>query len=218
MTGGAGVDNFTGTGGNDNITGAAGADVLVGGSGVDNITGGEGADRLTGGIGADTIVLTETTAAVDQVAFVVGAGTTIAQYSAANGSDTVTGFSTTNDIVVFGQTLVAIGGAGGIVYETGALNNAIDATTSVYEIAGALAASGAAGVVAALGTAATNDGIDAGDAMVFISYVTGNIMEVYYFVDASGADVAATELTLVGTFSGITADSFAAANIAAAFV
>jgi hypothetical protein len=219
FTGNVGVDNMNNAGFTGVVVadGKAGNDILVGGSGADALTGGEGADRVTGGIANDAIVLTETVAAIDQVQFVNGAGTSIAQYAAANGSDTVTGFATANDIVVFAQTLLAIDNTATIAFQTGATNTAIANGTTVYEIAGSIGVAGAAGLVANLGTAATIAGIDAGDALVFIQYTAGNNMEVYYFVDASGADVAAAELTLVGTFSGITADAFAAANIAQAF-
>ena len=219
FTGGIGNDTFTGTGfaGILALTGGAGNDVLVGGSNVDTIIAGEGADRVTGGAGNDAISLTETVAAIDQVAFLDGGAVTIADYATANGSDTVTGFNTANDIVVFQQAVNSINGTQTIAFQAGATNTAIAVGTTVYEIAGSLGASGAAGLVANLGTAATNADLDLGDALVFIQYTAGNNMEVYYFVDADGANVTAAELTLVGTFSGITADAFAAGNIAAAF-
>jgi hypothetical protein len=67
IIGGDGIDVLTGNAGNDTIQGDAGGDTIVGGDGADNLTGGEGGDAITGGNGVDTIVLTETTAAVDTV-------------------------------------------------------------------------------------------------------------------------------------------------------
>ena len=90
-TAGTGVFTFTGGGAADTITGGIAADVFVGGSGRDSITGGLAADYIDGGTGRDTIILTETSAAADEVELSLGATT----------YDLITGFSagggTTND-------------------------------------------------------------------------------------------------------------------------
>ncbi|SMP82755.1 Hemolysin-type calcium-binding repeat-containing protein [Desulfonatronum zhilinae] len=210
-------DGSAETNGNFSITGGAGADTITGGAKDDVIITGEGTSRVTGRAGNDTINLTETVSAIDQVQFISGGATTIAAYAAANGSDLILGFNTANDRVVFAQALLAIDATATIAYQAGATDTAINAGTTVYEIAGTIGTAGAAGLVANLGTAATNADIDAGDALVFIQYTAGNNMEMYYFVDADGANVDEGELHLIATFSGIAPDSFAAANIGAAF-
>lgn len=65
-----------------NLKGGNKADVLNGSGSSDIITGNDGADDITGGLGADTIILTETTAAVDEV--IIDGGITV---------DTVVGFT-----------------------------------------------------------------------------------------------------------------------------
>lgn len=86
ITSGSGADTLYGGGGADTIDGGAGADSLVGGTGADSITGGTGADTIDGGAGNDTIVLTEDTAAVDEV--------TIGWSESGAYIDTIVGFTT----------------------------------------------------------------------------------------------------------------------------
>jgi len=86
ITGTASTDSINGGAGADTIDGGAGVDTILGGTGADSITGGAGADIITGGAGNDTIVLTEDTAAVDDV---------VIDYSELGANvDTVTGFTT----------------------------------------------------------------------------------------------------------------------------
>jgi hypothetical protein len=66
-----------------NVKGGNKADVLNGSGSSDIITGNDGADDINGGLGADTIILTETTAASDEV--IIDGGIT---------ADTVVGFTT----------------------------------------------------------------------------------------------------------------------------
>ena len=66
-----------------NVKGGNKADVLNGSGSSDIITGNDGADDINGGLGADTIILTETTAATDEV--IIDGGIT---------ADTVVGFTT----------------------------------------------------------------------------------------------------------------------------
>lgn len=84
---GKGNDQVTGGSGADTINGGEGNDVLNGGGGNDTITGGEGTDTINGGAGKDTIILTETTAATDNV-IVASGESTVAAY------DSITGFAT----------------------------------------------------------------------------------------------------------------------------
>jgi len=69
ITGGGSNDTITGGFLADTITGGSGNDSIVGGGGNDSLTGGEGVDSITGGAGQDTIVLTETTSAIDTYYF-----------------------------------------------------------------------------------------------------------------------------------------------------
>jgi Ca2+-binding RTX toxin-like protein len=125
ITGTAAVDTLVGGAGADTIDGGAGADVITGGNGVDTITGGEGADDITGGAGADVINLTETTAAVDDVA--VGTVT-------AGGIDVITGFTA---------------GAGGDTISFGASAAYTDATADDYDTGNATLTAAATAVTAA---------------------------------------------------------------------
>jgi len=73
------ASNLSGVG---TITGTSGADTITGGSSNDVITGKNGADDITGGAGDDNIVLTEGTAAADNLIMT----------AASHGMDTITGF------------------------------------------------------------------------------------------------------------------------------
>ena len=76
LTGAAGDDTLDGGAGNDLMAGGDGADHLIGGYGNDTLTGGNGNDLMTGGRGADTFV-----------------------FAAASGSDTITDFQSTEDVL-----------------------------------------------------------------------------------------------------------------------
>lgn len=204
------------------ISTGLGADVIIGGTGADSINGGAGADVITGGSGNDTIIgaadddVITLGAGNDVIRFVQGSATTIAAFDTANGTDTVADFtagtSTGSDRIDWKAALFAINGTAIIAYQDGELNEEIAAGTTVYEIAGALTDGTAAGLVAALGTAAVNATLAAGDALVFVNYTAGNVAQVWYFVNGSGADVTAAELTLAATLQGVTADSLVAGN------
>jgi len=103
-----GADSINGAAGADTIDGGAANDTLLGGTGTDSITGGEGIDSITGGSGNDTIVLTETTAAVDSV---------VLDYSNVGvDKDTITGFTTTStgDVIRLGLTALETAGTSGV--------------------------------------------------------------------------------------------------------
>jgi hypothetical protein len=93
------------------ITGGTGADVIAGSAAADLITGGNGSDVITAAAGNDSIVLTETTSAVDRVVF--SGSTTVALTLAANGMDTITGFGSNDTLNIValgsGQALTATG-------------------------------------------------------------------------------------------------------------
>jgi len=100
IIGGNGADTLTGGSSTDTLTGGAGGDSIVGAGGIDSLTGGEGADTITGGAADDVIVLTETTSAADKVIFTAGATSDVIAFVAANGRDTITGFGTTDTIMI----------------------------------------------------------------------------------------------------------------------
>ena len=86
LEGGAGDDFLKGMHGNDTVEGGAGDDRVFGGQGVDTLYGGEGDDTLKGGAGSDTLT--------------GGAGAdTFEQSFNARGSDTITDFDPSQDII-----------------------------------------------------------------------------------------------------------------------
>lgn len=113
------------------INSGAGADVIVTGTAADTITLGEGADSVDAGAGADTIILTETTAAVDTVIIAAGDSTEAAM-------DKISGFTThasTGDILqianaAINSATVAIADATSFTTETdsGTITAAVSAT------------------------------------------------------------------------------------------
>ena len=173
----------------------SGDDTFAGTGGADVITAGEGADSITGRDGADSIDLTEETDANDVVVF--GATTEF--------GDTITGFDSLDDID-FNVALLSIDGTNTVAFEaldvSGGAAAVADGTT-VVELVGDTADDAAA--VAAL--IAADADIDAGDKLLIIAYTSDGDAKLWYAVDASGADWDAAEMTLVGTLTGITADS-----------
>ncbi|MEH7830199.1 calcium-binding protein [Gemmobacter denitrificans] len=94
LLGGAGADRLHGMAGDDLLLGGHGADILRGYKGADDLRGGAGADTLVGGGGAD--VLTG------------GSGADVFVFSTARGTDTVTDFDVTQDLL----DLTALGADG----------------------------------------------------------------------------------------------------------
>jgi Ca2+-binding RTX toxin-like protein len=92
ISGGDGSDSITGSNTADVLSGDAGNDTISGGNGNDTITGGAGDDSLTGGAGADT--------------FVFAADVTL------NGTDTITDFTLSDDLIAFSITLAELRGTG----------------------------------------------------------------------------------------------------------
>jgi hypothetical protein len=78
------LDNVTVASGTITITGSSTVNHITGSAGADVITGGEGADQINGKEGANTIVLTETTAAIDAITY-------------GGGVDTISGYATDSD-------------------------------------------------------------------------------------------------------------------------
>jgi hypothetical protein len=94
-----------------------------------------------------------------------------------------------------------------LVYQAGAANTVIAGTTTVFELTGVATGGTAANLVTALGTSATNTTIDAGDTFLIANYLTGGGAQIWSFVDADGASVAAGELTLQLTLNDVAADA-----------
>ncbi|MBD2496754.1 calcium-binding protein [Nostoc sp. FACHB-280] len=84
LSGGDNNDTLNGGDGDDILNGGNGNDTLIGGNGNDTLVGGLGNDKLTGGTGNDKFVFN----------------------SLSEGSDTITDFSSTDDVIVV-QTLLA---------------------------------------------------------------------------------------------------------------
>jgi len=107
ILGGAGNDTgVDGGAGDDVIDGGAGNDTLNGGADDDTITGGEGADTIDGDAGEDSIILTESSSAVDTVVVSAVVGTssdsgskTVTGNNNNIGEDTLTGFAFGSDVV-----------------------------------------------------------------------------------------------------------------------
>ena len=85
IEGGKHVDILSGEEGDDTISGGAGDDYLFGGEGDDTLSGGAGEDWISGGDGDDTLTGGDD---ADTFTFING-----------NGTDTITDFSTSEDII-----------------------------------------------------------------------------------------------------------------------
>jgi Ca2+-binding RTX toxin-like protein len=186
-----GAAEISGGKGDDALTGGSGADDITGGDGDDAITGGVGADALNGGLGADTFVML-----------------------VADVGDTITSFAVASDFIDWNTGLVGITATNTtpLFYQAAAAGTAIAAATTVFELTGVTTAGSAANLVTALAATATNAAIDAADNLLIINYLTGGGAQIWNFIDASGADIADTELTLVATLTGVAADAMVAAN------
>jgi Ca2+-binding RTX toxin-like protein len=235
ITGGTTADSLTGGSGADTISGGNGDDSLLGGASADSITGGEGADVITGGTGNDTIVLTETTAAIDNV---------ILTASATNGVDTLTAFATGTGIdtitFVAADTTVGTTGAAGVfeaiaavtlvtgaTYDLTGDNTLTTANVDVYELLGTNASNGdlsqsttGTELFKLLGTAdsaATSITMDNADDNVFlIAYDNGNAY-IYNVQDqATGSTAIASEVILVAVVTGVAVGGFASGDLLAA--
>jgi Ca2+-binding RTX toxin-like protein len=197
--------SFTGTNSSQHayvVTGGAAADTILGSALADTITGGNGADVITGNAGNDSIILTETTAAVDTVTL---------SAAATNGNDSVTGFTrgaTSGDIINFADlgtagTLAAAevrlqANTGAIATAIGSVSNG-QATDSFIILNNTTYATGAlaeaaSNVVGAAGTAVT------GNAAVYFLYTDGTNGYIAYDSDY---DTDGTTLVNVVTLVGV---------------
>jgi Ca2+-binding RTX toxin-like protein len=196
-------DSITGGTAADSLVGNAGADVIVAGTGVDTISGGTGDDTITGAAGAD--VITTGTGSDDLVMLVADVG------------DTIADFAVGSDDVDWNTALVAITAAkttpgAADSFQSAAAGTALAVATTVFELTGVTHGGTTANLVTALGSTATNSDIDSADNILIVSYLTSGGAQLHNFIDGSGADIAAGELTLVATFTGVAADSFTAGD------
>ena len=203
--------------GADGISGGAGVDTIGGEGGADTITGGAGADVITGGAGNDSIVLTETTAAIDTVVF--SGGATLALTSAANGRDTITGFGSTDTLNILALAgTETISAANVVTVSSAAAQGALTDLAVVI-----LNVSGAAASLTTGGTAAVTDFTNLTQVSAFLSerYTTTddalqeNVIvwnvgttSYIYAIDSIAAGttaISASEIALVGTVTQGTA-------------
>jgi Ca2+-binding RTX toxin-like protein len=210
LTGTAAADTITGGAGDDIITGGAGDDIITGGAGADTITGGAGNDTMTGGAGVDTF----------QVAFGGEGSDTIIDFTPGNAGD-VFSFTGTSDVVSTNNLdadgfLLSVGAANAVIADgITVLDNGVAAIADLANL-------NAAGLAAVLA-----DSDLAGGAVAFTYEDEG---DVFYIVASDGTDtglfrvedatagsttIAAADITLLVTFSGISdAGLFTAANFA----
>lgn len=177
------------------ITGSDSADIIVGGSGNDTITGDNGNDILTGGSGADTFIML---------------GATIA-----SGSDTITDFSTSADIIDLGYqtvptslTTATMTGAATIATNTiYTVNYGAAIGNTDFTVAGATGFGLLFGTGKAFGTtvALTDD---------FMVIVQGTDKTVILAVENAGATtLASSDIDAVISLTGVTsANTFGVAN------
>lgn len=218
INGTSGNDNpLLGTSENDTIFGLAGDDVIDGGAGNDTITGGDGADVITGGAGEDTIILTETTSAVDFV---------FMSTLATNGADTIFGFTSGSDKIDIDGTGVAY--SQGATAQTTMYSAADGSEVSVETFAHAVSGSteNTNGVIAVTDEAAANwsdaatvlfaaltiDGTAANNSSYALIIDNGTDTRIYNFTDVTDGSVAADDLTLIATVKDMLVDDFAAAD------
>jgi len=208
-----------------NITGGTGIDTITGGANADTITTGLAADVITGGGGNDTINLAESTAAIDKVVFLAGAANTAVSQFAANGTDTINGWGSTDTINV-----VALGDG-----TVGTTPNA-DITAAAARAAltndrvTVISTTGAAANLTTSGTAVVTDfnsavqvaaylseryTISNGDSQVFVINNTAsgaNQSFVYTFLSADNA-ITSIDLALVGVINNNGVALTAATNV-----
>jgi hypothetical protein len=206
VSGSAGLDTinmstFTLT--NLTINSGAFGDVIYASLGDDTIDSGTGSDNIYS-FGSNTIT--------------TGTGNDIVNYmSSSDFGDTITDFSATDKIDYNnsegGLSYKAIDGTAGVVFESVATNGTIANGTTVVELTGTTNASGnAAGLVTALGSAATNAGFANGDTLVIVSYNGSNKAHVFEFTDANNGNIDSGELSLITTLDSVGADTLTSVN------
>ena len=195
-------------GGNDVIvlTGATGDNIeITTGAGNDTVTGTADDEEYDLGAGDDIF---NQSGGGDQI--VTGAGTDEYNLDAfQTTADVITDFTVGTDNIDVNVTLVdQNAAANAVVFQSAAAGVAVAATTTVFELTGATTDGTAADLVTTLAATATNATIDAGDTFLIVNYLDdASGAQVWSFVDADGANIAAGELTLQLTLSGVEADA-----------
>ena len=189
ITGGSDANTILGGAAVDNIDGGSGDDIISAGDGDDIIDGGAGSDTLTGGGGDDTFVFTKSS----------------------NGTDTITDFVISDDILQFADSddlsLVGVSKLNFVIGEQEALKNGIDlidATNNVIVLTNEISDVGAA----VKDIAGTSNKI--GDGVIVIAAATvdddpniiAEFAKIWY--DATSADNAESDTVLLATLNGIT--------------
>lgn len=192
-----GNDKITTGSGDDTILGAAGVDTIDAGAGDDSIDGGAGDDILTGGTGQNTFVYDTGADGMD----------TIKDFEAGNGGDIYdTDFATANDFVV--ETINTAAGSvkldtstGGVFVVDGTLRAAITDYTDGAEVIAAISDAGLT--------------IDTAADQALLALTDGGNTYVYEVIeDGGGTTIEAGEITLVGTWEGVTATDLVDGNFA----
>jgi hypothetical protein len=198
------IDIQTGSGADDvtvsaDATGTAtGAGTVKTYGGNDKITtANDQAFTLVGGAGDDTYVLGST-----------GADTVEFSAIATNGVDTITGFTAGTDILKVSTLATLVGSATGGVDVVDTANAAAKADTATHEVAqidtdAAADWADVASIIAQSATVAADT--TAGNATTLFAIDNGTDTRLYLFQDdaTSNATIEASELTLVGTISGL---------------
>jgi len=178
--------------GNDTIDAALGAAAVSidAGAGVDSITGSAAADELTGGFGTDTFVMTFNT----DMATSAGVADTIKDFAFGNSGDVL-------NLTSFTAPAGGVDGLAGTSASVASAASTVDLTTeSIVAITDSTAAnySDVATIIDAAVVSASGE-----DAVFLVT--NGTDARVYGFKEAGGdTTVAAGELTVIATLSGVT--------------
>jgi Ca2+-binding RTX toxin-like protein len=187
---GSGV-SITGSNGVDTLTGgnvATGADTINGGAGADVITGRAGNDSLTGGTGADTFTFSGT------------GGNTAAQVLAANGTDVITDF-------IGGGGVDVLGVVGLLESAEAFVNIANGGTQGTYNVVVVNTNFGASLSAAGVDALAAAQSNLAESGVIMIS--NNGVVQLWYDETMDTA-TGASDVNLIGTFSGTTLAQLAA--------
>ena len=204
LTGTANADSIDALGGNDTIDALGGNDTIDGGAGDDQITGGDGNDQITGGAGADTFNIAFGGEGEDTIAFVAAddiidfTGASNVADTATGGEVTVNGFQRIN--FSFGNTTIGDG--------ITVISNSSAASLAVADVATFLE-----DIDPSPGSAAITGYND--DEVQYIAVDNGTNTAIFQYSSDGGFDtIAAGELTLIVTLTGVTTGQLSAANFA----
>ena len=117
------------------------------------------------------------------------------------------------DDIDYNVALLAKDGAATAVdFQAADAGTALGATTTVFELQNSITDGSAANLVEALGGTATDAAIDTNETFLIVNYIAGNQAQIWRFLGADNQDIAASELTLVATLTGVTANSLTNAD------